>query len=68
VFEGDAPEIKVHAQGTHRVRRQGRVITVLSSSSGDAVIQELRGYRPSSFEVSPVSLKDIFLESVKTED
>ena len=65
VFEGNAPEIKVHAPGTHRVRRQGRVITVLSSSGSDAVIEELRGYRPSSFEVSPVSLKDIFLESVK---
>ena len=68
VFEGDAPEIKVHAPGTHRVRRQGRVLTVLSSSGGDAVIQELRGYRPSSFDVSPVSLKEIFLESVRTED
>ena len=68
VFEGDAPEIKVHAPGTHRVRRQGRVLTVLSSSSGDAVITELRGYRPSSFDVSPVSLKDIFLDAVRTED
>ena len=68
VFEGNAPEIKVHAPGTHRVRRQGRVLTVLSSSGGDAVLEELRGYRPASFEVSPVSLKDIFLDSVKTED
>ena len=68
VFEGEAPEFKVHAPGTHRVRRQGRVITVLSSSGGDAVINELRGYRPSSFDVTPVSLKDIFLESVRTED
>jgi ABC-2 type transport system ATP-binding protein len=68
VFENSAPEIAVHAPGTHRVRRQGRVVTVLSSSGGDAVIQELRGYRPASLEVSPVSLKDIFLESVRTED
>ena len=68
VFEGNAPDIKVHAPGMHRVRRQGRVITVLSSSGGDAVIEELRGYRPSSFEVSPVSLKDIFLESVRAAD
>ena len=30
VFEGDAPDVKVHAPGTHRVRRQGRVLTVLS--------------------------------------
>jgi ABC-2 type transport system ATP-binding protein len=68
VFEGNAPDIKVHAPGTHRVRRQGRVLTVLSSSGGDAVVEELRGYRPSSFEVSPVSLKDIFLESVRAAD
>jgi ABC-2 type transport system ATP-binding protein len=68
VFEGNAPEITVHAPGSHRVRRHGRVITVLSSSGSDAVIDELRGYRPASFDVSPVSLKDIFLESVRTED
>ena len=30
VFEDDAPEIKVHAPGTHRVRRKGRVVTMLS--------------------------------------
>ena len=68
VFENDAPEIRVHAPGSHRVQRRGRVITVLSSSSGTAVLDELRGYRPSSLDVSPVTLKDIFLESVRTED
>jgi hypothetical protein len=31
-------------------------------------MDEVRGYRPSSIDVSPVSLKDIFLESVHTED
>jgi ABC-2 type transport system ATP-binding protein len=68
VFENDAPEIKVRAPGTHRVRRQGRVVTILSSSRGDAVIEELRGYKPAAFEVSPVTLKDIFLESVRVTD
>jgi ABC-2 type transport system ATP-binding protein len=68
VFEHNAPEIAVRAPGTHRVRRQGRVVSVLSSSGGDAVIAELRGYRPASLEASPVTLKDIFLESVRTED
>jgi ABC-2 type transport system ATP-binding protein len=38
------------------------------SDATDAVIEELRGYRPTSLEVSPVTLKDIFLESVRTED
>jgi ABC-2 type transport system ATP-binding protein len=68
VFESDAPDIKVRAAGTHRVQRKGRVVTVLSSASGDDVILELRGYRPTSLEVSPVTLKDIFLDSVRTED
>lgn len=68
VFEADAPEFKVHAPGTHRLQRKGRVITILSSNGGTAIIEELRGYRPASIEVSPVTLKDIFLESVRTED
>ena len=67
VFEGDAPDIRVHAPGTHRVQRKGRVLTVLTSS-GAAVTDELRGYRPASLEVTAVTLKDIFLESVRTED
>ena len=68
VFENDAPDIRVHAPGSHRVRKQGRVITILTASAGTAVMDEVRGYRPSSIDVSPVSLKDIFLESVHTED
>jgi ABC-2 type transport system ATP-binding protein len=68
VFEGDAPEFRVHAPGTHRVARKGRVVTILSSRGGSDVIDELRGYRPVSLDVSTVSLKEIFLESVRTED
>jgi ABC-2 type transport system ATP-binding protein len=68
VFEGDAPEFKIHAPGTHRLLRRGRVITILSSNGGTTLLDELRGYRPTSVDVSPVTLKDIFLESVRTED
>jgi ABC-2 type transport system ATP-binding protein len=68
VFDAAAPDIRVHAPGTHRVRRQGRVLTILSAGGGDAVMAELRGYRPSSIDVTPVSLKEIFLESIRTED
>ena len=68
VFADNAPDIRVHAPGTHRVRRHGRVLTILSAGGGSAVMDELRGYRPASIDVTPVSLKDIFLESVRTED
>lgn len=68
VFDNDAPEFRVHAPGTHRLRRKGRVVTILSSHSGTELLDELRGYRPASLEASPVTLKEIFLESVRTED
>ena len=68
VFDGDAPDFRIHAPGTHRLQRRGRAITILSANGGAALLDELRGYRPSSIDVSPVSLKDIFLESVRTED
>jgi ABC-2 type transport system ATP-binding protein len=66
VFEGDAPDVKLHAPGTHRLERRGRAITIMSSNGGAAVLDELRSYRPASLDVSPVTLKDIFLESVRT--
>ncbi|HYE87214.1 MAG TPA: ABC transporter ATP-binding protein [Vicinamibacterales bacterium] len=65
VFDDQAPNIRVHAPGTHRVRRSGRVLTVLSAGGGQAVLDELRGYRPASLDASPVTLKDIFLDSVR---
>lgn len=68
VFEGEAPDFRIHAPGTHRLQRRGRVLTILSSHGGPALLDELRGYRPASIDVSPVTLKDIFLESVRTED
>jgi ABC-2 type transport system ATP-binding protein len=67
VFDADAPDFRIHTPGTHRQQRSGRVITILSSNGGPALLDELRGYQPAAIDVSPVSLKDIFLESVKAE-
>ena len=67
VFEMQAPEIAFRAAGTHRVHRQGRVVTVFSTA-GPAVAEEARAFRPASIDVAPVTLKEIFLESVRTED
>ena len=68
VFDGDAPDFKIHAPGAHRLQRRGRVITILSANGGTALLDELRGYRPASTDVSPVTLKDICLESVRAAD
>jgi ABC-2 type transport system ATP-binding protein len=68
VFEGDAPPATFRAPGALRVRRQGRVLTVLSSAGSQALVDEARALQPLSVDVAPVSLKDIFLESVVAED
>ena len=68
VFEGEAPNVKFHASGVRRVQRKGRVLTLLSSGGTEQVLDEARGYRPVSVDVVPVTLKDIFLETVAAED
>jgi ABC-2 type transport system ATP-binding protein len=68
VFDGDAPEPAFRSPGVERVRRRGRVLTLLSSAGTDHVVNEARALHPVSIDVTPVSLKDIFLETVVAED
>ena len=64
VFDGEAPDITFRAPSIVRVARKGRVVSVLSSGGSDAVIQEARALNPVAVDVVPVTLKDIFLETV----
>jgi ABC-2 type transport system ATP-binding protein len=68
VFDGEAPHVTLRSPGVQRVQRQGRVVTILSTAGGSAVVDEARGYRPSAVDVTPVTLKEIFLDAVRTED
>jgi ABC-2 type transport system ATP-binding protein len=68
VFDGDAPEPAFRAPGVERVRRKGRVLTVLSSAGAERIVDEARALNPVSVDVVPVTLKEIFLETVATED
>ena len=67
VFDGDAPETTFRAPGVERVKRQGRVLTVLSSAGSDRIVAEARALHPVSVDVVPVTLKEIFLETVSGE-
>ena len=66
VFADHAPAADLHAPGIVRSQRQGRVITVLTRDR-EALMQEARALAPASIDATPVTLKEIFLESVKTE-
>jgi ABC-2 type transport system ATP-binding protein len=67
VFAGDAPEATFRSPGIERVRRKGRVLTVLSSAGSDRVVAEARSLNPVSVDVGAVTLKEIFLETVAGE-
>ena len=68
VFDGDAPDAAFKAPGVVRVRRGGRVLTVLSSAGEEGIVAEARAMNARSVDVMPVTLKEIFLETVVAEE
>jgi len=68
VFDGDAPAAAFRSPGVERIRRSGRVLSVLSSAGADGIVDEARALNPVSVDVAPVTLKEIFLDTVVAED
>jgi ABC-2 type transport system ATP-binding protein len=68
IFDREAPEPAFRAPGIQRVRRDGRVLTVLSSLGSDLILNEARALGPVSVNVMPVTLKEIFLETAPVEN
>jgi len=69
VFAAEAPEAVFDAAGIIAVQRQGRVMRILTSGGAEAVISQAQALAlpPVAAEVLPVTLKEIFLETVKGE-
>ena len=67
VFDGQAPEPNFRGQGIVKVRRNGRTMTVLSNGGSAPIVEEARALNPVSVDVVPVTLKEIFLETVVEE-
>jgi ABC-2 type transport system ATP-binding protein len=68
VFDGQAPELAFRTPGVVRMARQGRTLTILSSAGADRIVDEARPLGPVSVDIVPVTLKEIFLDAVATED
>lgn len=68
VFDGDAPQTTFASACVQRVERRGRVLTVLSNGGAEPILQEARALNPVSVDVVPVTLKDIFLDTVSSEE
>ena len=50
------------------MQRYGRVLSLVVSSGTDRILEEARALGPVSVDVVPITLKEIFLETVVTED
>jgi ABC-2 type transport system ATP-binding protein len=68
VFDGAAPDGTPAITGLVGVRRQGRAMTLLSNAGAERLVAEARALNPMSVEVLPVTLKEIFLETVMVEN
>ncbi len=68
VFDGAAPEAALRSAGIARIERQGRVMTVLCTAGAESIVGEVRALGPTSIDVTPVTLKDIFLDAVSAQE
>ncbi len=67
VFENDAPQAPLRSPGIVSVVREGRVLTIVANTGLDRVMEEARALNPSTIDAMPVSLKEIFLETIREE-
>ena len=68
VFDGEAPKPAFRAPGVVRVERDGRSLTVLANAGAGQIVEEARALEAVSVDVVPVTLKEIFLETVREEN
>jgi ABC-2 type transport system ATP-binding protein len=68
VFDGEAPNPAFRAPGILRVQRNGRSLSVLAREGAGQIVEEARALQAVSVDVVPVTLKEIFLETVREEN
>jgi ABC-2 type transport system ATP-binding protein len=68
IFDGLVPATNFEIAGIERIRKDGRQLSLLVSRNLDEIINQARALRAQSMDVVPVTLKEIFLESVRGDD
>jgi ABC-2 type transport system ATP-binding protein len=67
VFEGTPPRELASLPGIDHLSQRGRTASLLAHGDVDALVDRVRELRPSSVEVRPVTLKELFLDHVRGE-
>jgi ABC-2 type transport system ATP-binding protein len=65
VFQKEPPPVS-WVEGVEALCQEGRTISILASRNADAIVQQARSLAGASVERFPVSLKEIFLEHVRS--
>ena len=68
VFDAAAPEPSFRSPGLVRVARHNRVLSVVVSGGAERLIDEARSLRPVAIDSEPLTLKEVFLETVMREE
>ena len=66
VFEGSVALPVRWPDGVESVRREGRVVSILASNNVEAIVEQALSLPGTSVESFPVTLKEIFLEHVRS--
>jgi ABC-2 type transport system ATP-binding protein len=65
-FTGEVREPQGWAEGVQSVRREGRMLSLIVTHNSDAVIDQARALPGALVERFPLTLKEIFLETVRS--
>ncbi|HET8676931.1 MAG TPA: ABC transporter ATP-binding protein [Blastocatellia bacterium] len=67
-FDGAAPAPSFEIAGIERIQKEGRQLSLLVSRNLDEIIDQARALRAQTMDVVPVTLKEIFLETVRGDE
>jgi ABC-2 type transport system ATP-binding protein len=66
-FSTDPPRVDFPDESIRSVRTDGRQVTVMATRNADAIIERVNRLGAASVETTPVSLREVFLATVKEE-
>jgi ABC-2 type transport system ATP-binding protein len=58
---------KFQIPGIRRVRTEGRQVVLIADHDADAVVELARSMEPATLDVTPLGLREVFLEAVSSE-